>query len=303
MRNEDAINPAMSEAVDWVVRFTSGEATHDDLRAFEAWREADARNDAAFRAIGNVRQIAQAVRGEKVSRRGLLGGGVAATAAVILAGLARPPLGLWPSFDELMADHRTGPGQKFAFSPATGVQVEMNSRTSVDLLADGEGIRLIDGEAFVSIARGAGFRLEARNARFIATKATVNVDTLAGGVRLTCLEGEVECRVDDRVARIAANQQWRLNAEGAAAVNRVDAGMAAGWRQGVLQFNRTPLGEVVEKFNRYRSVPIMLTGSVAASQPVSGIFYTDDTDAAVAQLQQLLHFRVRHLPGNAILIS
>lgn len=304
MSSDENINPAVAEAVDWVLRFTSGEATHDDVRAFDAWREADPNNDAAYRALASIRPIAAQVRKDaRMSRRALLTGGVTASAALVVVGLSRPPLGLWPSLGELMADHRTGPGQKYAFSPSAGVEVEMNSRTSVDVLAGGDGIRLIDGETFVRIARDHAFRMEARSARFESTRAVVNVDTLSGGVRITCVQGEIDCTANGQTRRIAANEQWRLNAAGAAAVKPVNASASAAWRIGVLQFTRAPLAEVIEQFNRYRAVPIMLTGSVAGSQPVSGIFYTDDTDAAVAQLQQLLGFRVRHLPGSVILIS
>lgn len=303
MSNDGDINPAVVEAVDWVVRFTSGEATHDDVRAFEVWRATDPANDAAFRALSGVRPIAGEIHKGRVSRRAVLGGGVAALGAAVMVGVARPPLGLWPSFNELMADHRTGPGQKFAFSPAAGVEVELNSRTSVNILSGGEGIQIVDGETFVAVARKTLFGIEARDVRFETAQATVNLDTLAGGVRLTCMEGKVDCIANGQSTRISANEQWRQGPAGKAAVRKVNAATSASWRVGVLQFSRTPLSEVVEQFNRYRSVPIMLSSSAAGSAPVSGVFYIEDTDAAVAQLQQLLQFRVRHLPGSVIVIS
>lgn len=303
MSIEDNITPAMSEAVDWVVRFTSGEATHDDLRAFETWREASADNDAAYRALARARPVARAMGKQRVSRRAVLGGGTAVAVAAVTFGLARPPLGLWPSFDELMADHRTGPGQRFAFSPSAGVKVELNSKTSVNTLADGNGIRLIDGETFVSVARENGFRIEARDVRVEATRAVLNIDTLAGGVRLVCLEGHVDCISKGERSTIGANEQWRVDADGATHVQSVNAVNSASWRMGVLQFTRTPLREVVEQFNRYRSIPIVMGSSAAGAQPVSGIFYTDNTDAAVTQLQQLLRFQVRRLPGSVTVIS
>lgn len=65
----------------------------------------------------------------------------------------------------------------------------------------------------------------------------------------------------------------------------------------------TPLAEVVEQFNRYRSVPVVLADASTGAQRVSGIFHTDDIDAAVAQLNQLLGLRVRTLPGDIILVG
>src|SRR3546814_8803305 len=87
-----------------------------------------------------------------IDRRAVLAGGSVLGAVIAAFGIVRPPLSLWPSLAELMADHRTGPGERSAFAPVAGVDVEMNSRTSVSLIDGGRGITLIGGETFVSVA-------------------------------------------------------------------------------------------------------------------------------------------------------
>lgn len=304
MAEANEMNPATVEAVDWIVRLTSREATDEDLRALHAWREAAPENDAAYRAFATIRPIGKALKEKpRISRRAVLSGGSASLAAVATLGLIRPPLGLWPSLAEIMADHRTGPGQRYAFSPIAGVDVEMNSRTSVSLIGEGEGIQLIDGEAFVRIERADSFVVNARSASIRGRSATLNVGTLAGGLRVACLSGELDCSTGVAVTRIGPGREWSLNADGRPDTRPIDTAIATSWRDGILRFNRTPLAEVVEQFNRYRAVPIMLTAPSVSSRPVSGYFYTNDTDAAVAQIQQLLGLNVRHLPGKVILIS
>lgn len=233
----------------------------------------------------------------------MLAGSGTALAAIVTLGLTRPPLGLWPSFAELLADHRTAPGQRFAFHPVAGVDVELNSRTSVALSSGGEGMRLIDGESFVAIRRDRPFQLEASGARFLATTATFNLQTLAGGARLTCLQGDVMCTSRGHTARIRRGSEWRLTADGATTVRAVDPASASSWQQGILRFAGTPLDEVIEQFNRYRSVAIVLTDTSQGARPVSGVFYTAEIDSAILLLQQLLHLRVRNLPGNVVLIG
>lgn len=296
--------PAVAEAVDWLVLLASGSATDADLRALDAWRRAAPENEGSFRLLQGVRPVGKAMAAQPaVSRRAVLGGGATALAGVAAFGLARPPLGLWPSFAELMADHRTGPGQRLALTPSAGVAMELNSRTSVSRLSAQDGMQLIEGEAFVAVARAQPFALQAGDAVVQARNAQFNLETLAGGVRLGCLEGEVRCTANGRSALIRAGGEWRLAANGTTAVGAAAPDSLAGWRNGTLRFDRAPLSEVVEQFNRYRSTPIVLASATVGQRPVSGYFYTSKTGAAVAQLQQLLGLNVRRLPGDVLLIS
>lgn len=304
MSHSDHVSPALVEAVDWVVLLLSGNATRDDLHALDTWRDARPENDEAFRTLSAVRPMVRAIKTERrVTRRKMMGAATATTAAIAMIGIARPPLGLWPSFAELMADHRTGPGQRLAFSPSVGVDIELNSSSSMSLLAGDKGLRLIDGEAFVSVDRAKPFHLETDGARFVTTAARFNVETLAGGVRMTCLAGHMLCSNGTSSTRIQTGQEWRLSASGSTGIKSVNPSIASSWRQGILHFRDTPLAEVVEQFNRYRSVPIVLASTTTGTRRVSGIFHTDDINAAVAQLQQLLGLRVRTLPGDVVLVG
>lgn len=304
MSDEKPMNAAVSQAVDWLVLLSSGRATQDDMRALEAWRQASPENESSFRLLVGVKPVGEAMlRQPAISRRAILTGGVTACAGITAFALARPPLGLWPSFAELLADHRTGPGQRLALRPGNGVTVELNSRTSIARLGNKDGFRLIEGEAFIEVARGIPFDLQAREARISASNASFNLETIAGGVRVGCLSGTVQCDLASKRASLATGDEWRMSADGDSSVRTVDAANLARWRTGSLSFDRAPLSDVVEQFNRYRATPIVLANEAIGTRQVSGHFLTHNTTAAVFQLQRLLELNVRRLPGDIILIS
>src|SRR5882757_3039835 len=163
------------EALDRLMRATSGSATVGDLRSLEAWRNSTPAHAEAYRnalALWDVfetvgRQVATAedramtaapeIRAHRLGRRAFLAGGLATSAAAGVM-LVRPPLGLWPSLSDLTADYHTQLGARRTIALAEGVSVEMNARTSIGLRSvpgdnpAGGAIELISGEVAVSAA-------------------------------------------------------------------------------------------------------------------------------------------------------
>lgn len=303
MGADHKFDQAMVEAVDWIVRLSSGDATEADADALDEWRSSDPANDQAFRAMATVRPVAKALKyAPKLDRRVVLtGGGTMAAIGIFM--MIRPPLDLWPSLAELMADHRTVAGQRYAFAPVDGVKVEMNSSTSVSLQGNGMGVDLIDGEAFVTVDRAAGFVIEAKDARASARNAAFNIQILGGDVRISCISGQVTCDRGSNRESLMSRQELTLRSDGTIVRKVAAAAQLAAWRQGLLVFEATPLIEVVEQLNRYRSSPIILANSAMGQRSVSGVFYTDQIDPAITQLQQLLDLHIRSLPGGVVVMS
>lgn len=311
IREEDA-DDLLVEAADWLVCLTSGAATDDDAARLAAWRAASPAHEAAFREIAGVRNYAVAAKHNKkpplVSRRAVLAGGGTAAVAALTLGVARPPLGLWPSFAELTADHRTAIGQRFAFAPVSGVKVEMNSRTAISLLdatRDGaNGISLVIGEAFITAEeRGTPFRVKAGPVEASTRRASFNVQRLDGGVRIACVDGEVTCRGGDRPLMLRANEQVFVAADGGARRSEIDGAKATAWRRGLLIFEGASLAEVVDQINLYRSGKIVLANTALGGLEVNAIFHTNRIEEAVPQIEQLLNLRARHLAGGVVVMS
>src|ERR1700730_17612972 len=124
------------EALAWLRRLNSGEATPADVAALDKCRARSARHSHAFaeaallwNVLGEATRQAVASnpalgvtapdRNMHLARRALLAGSGALAASVAAGGLIiRPPLDLWPSFSEFAADYRTQTGERQQFEVA-----------------------------------------------------------------------------------------------------------------------------------------------------------------------------------------
>lgn len=304
---EAEFDAALAEAIEWIVLFSSRDVTEEEANAFHRWRIERPANAQVYSEIARHRPIlrdasVQHAQKARVGRRAVLAGGGTALAAIGAFGLVRPPYGLWPSLSELMADHRTGIGERYAFAPSAGVMIEMNSRTSVGVFDRGNGIDLIDGEAFVTVKRVAGFRIEALGTSITASNASFNVETLDGAFRVGCVSGHLRCAWAGRNELLNAGEQLSLIG-GSAVRRRLERTAMASWREGVLVFEGAPLREVIARLNRYRSGAIVLTNGDKAERPVSAVFFTSQIDSALGQLQTLMNLTGKTLPGGVVLLS
>jgi transmembrane sensor len=304
---DEADDHLLVEAADWLVRLMSRTATSDDAEQLAAWRAQSPAHDAAFREVAGVRDYAVVAGSTKkpMSRRALLSaGGGGALALVTGIGLARPPLGLWPSYAELTADHRTSVGGRLAIRPTAGVAVELSSRTAVSLTDDGHGIRLIAGETYVAAARqGRDFTVEAGRLRIAARDAEFNVQALRSQERVACVRGELRCHAGGQMTTLAANQAVSLSSDGAIRRSAVDAVKESAWRKGLLVFEGTPLAEVVDQINLHRSGRIVLTNSSLENVPLNAVFHIAQIENAVPQIEQLLNIHARHVAGGVVLLG
>lgn len=297
----------LEEAADWLVGLVSGRATPEDATRLAAWRARSTAHEAAFREVAGVRSYAviASQSTKPVDRRTLLaaaGGGALALFAGI--GLARPPLGLWPSYDELMADHRTAIGSRLALQPTPGVDVELSSRTAVSLIDDGHGMRLISGISYVAAGPQAGiFRVRTKGVRIAARDADFNVQALANHERVACVRGTIRCEIAGRLTVLAANQALWLDADGIVRRGAVDAGKESAWRHGLLVFEGTPLGDVVDQINLYRPGRVVLTNARLGELPLNAVFHIAQIDNSIAQIEQLANVHARYVAGGVVLLG
>lgn len=317
------------EAVAWVRHLTSGNATTADVEALQAWRSQSGAHKAAFRAASrlwsdlgpagrSVRCAEQNLPSRRrelaaANRRVVLGGGLAVAASLAGAyAMARPPLGLWPSWMELTADYRTATGEQRDLALAGHISVHMNTQTSIVLQPSDEStdsVTLIAGEASF-VAGGDGARrlvvlagkrqIEARIAEFDVRYIP---GRSAASLCITCISGQLEVANGPHVTPLKAGQQLRHDANGQQEIVDADIEAASGWRRGVLIFRSTPLAEVVEEVNRYRPGKIVVINDDMARMPVSGRFRVDRLEEILARIEQALGAKVFSLPGGLVVLS
>jgi transmembrane sensor len=312
------------EAFEWLTRLTSGEVTTGELRALARWRAQSASNEAAFVEAGKlwhsvkpaVETVARQDKGVagsarfprtnmNIGRRAMLGGGLAASAAYLIA---RPPLGLWPSLSELTSDYRTVTGQQRRITTGGGATIDLNTQTSLDVrLAPGgaDRIELIAGEAAITTAANASRSIVALagDGRVTATDATFNMRRNASLVCITCVTGAVLVEHRGRPATLQQSQQVSYTDEGLGPAVEVDPVGVTAWQQGILVFHDEPLGRVIEEVNRYWPGRIIVANANLGKRLVTARFKLDHLDDAITQIQLVFHANVTRLPGGMVVLS
>jgi len=326
-------DPLLDEALDWIVRLKAGEPTTADVEAFQRWRsqsgaheeasktaariwrnagiaakELAAKELAAETSVVEIRRDRQASPGSFLSRRAVLGGGVALAAAASLAyAVIDPPLGLWPSLQELSADYRTAKGERRKIDVASDVSVELNTQTSLALrpVQNDTEVELISGEASVAAVRPPSRPLVmlAAGGRITAARADFNARCLDGVVSVTCLDGIVDIGQAGKTARVRKGEQVSYSSAGIEPLLAVDVGQVAAWQNGLLIFRDKTLRDVVDEVNRYRPGKIIITNAEIKRRLVNGTFQIDKLDNFVPQVQQLFGARATSLPGGVVLLS
>ncbi|MFN5282673.1 FecR family protein, partial [Bradyrhizobium sp.] len=306
-----------------VQRLGSGQATRRDIEETKRWgNQSSAHSEALAQASLLWDQLGPAGanllkrRGDSIlaaarpqprmTRRAVLGGALATTAAAYL--VVSPPLQLWPSLQDVMADYRTAAGEQRKLTIDGGVKVTLNTGTSVNVRSDDasqDRIEILTGEAVIAAGSASReVRVVAGDGEMRAHQAQFNVrhDQRSTCV-VTCLDGEVRVNRHSSVATLRAGQQVSYAALGLAAPMSVDPAEVTAWRDGMLIFHDAPLRNVVTEINRYRSGKVMVTNAELERRLVNGRFRIDNVDGILTMFQQIFGAKARHLPGGIVLLS
>lgn len=315
---QDVMERIEREALDWLVRFSSGEATEADLHAGKRWCDSDPAHAEAFRRATRMWEALgpDAFKGAapvqrpvlaRVSRRAFLGGGAAAAVAASAAYLVvQPPLGLWPSFSEITADYRTRTGERRTVALADDVSVEMNTQTSIAMRAQSEvgaGVELISGEAMISTAAEKPVTVASGNGEAVGNRAKFNIRNDGRSVCVTCVDGAVQVSAAGSTVALQPRQQVTYDRSGLGKAASVDPSVVTAWQDDLLIFHARPLRDVVTEINRYRSGKIIVTNSALGERLFSANFRIRNADHIVDQVQKLFGATVTSLPGGLILLS
>ena len=311
-------------------RLYSGEATDRDAAAFIAWRAQSRAHEEAFRAAVRLREMVRAVemrraaeetaeseavettvipfkspsRSPVLTRRHLLGGAIAASVAGGL--LVGRTLDLVPSPVGIMADYRTGPGERRMVRLANGASVDLNTRTSIDMhpgLAM-PAIELIAGEAVLSSGSAQAAALVAGSGTSVVRGGRFNARRDGDDVCITGLAGDVEVawREERRALRPADEVRYTSSAIGDVKPG-VDSAVLTAWQSGTLIFRNMPMRQVVDEINRYRSGRVFLANASLEKRTLSGTYYVSRIDEFFNQAELALGVRIARYPGNVVVLS
>ncbi len=311
------------EAMAWLSLLSSGSATTADAEALRHWCEDPAHREAYAKAarvwemltpIAASAQTAeitalprQPVR-HGIGRRALLGGALAASAASVAYAIVNPPLHLWPSLAELGADVRTGTGEQRRIEIAEGLGVDLNTRSSLALLAPTDGrshIALLSGEAIIAAGPGTASAcvVTAGVGRIVARNARFDVRHDDGRIRVACLDGDVRVECQNETVALPAGQQVVYDDDKISGTGTIDPAVIAAWQHGRLIFRKELLSRVIDEVNRYRPGRIVLLDRDLGRRLIDASFNLDRLDNIIVYIRQAFDARVTSLPGGLVLVG
>ena len=304
-------DPLIEEALRWLVVLRDPSASEADRRAFDLWRAADPAHEAAWRRVQEVWTradiLAPAMQGRAPSppvhrfwtrRRWLQ---AAAVSAVVI------PVGLLLARSHFLAGFRTAAGERRTINLGDGSTVELAgaSALSVSFDADSRRLRLVAGEAFFDVAPEARpFLVEAGAGRVGALGTAFDVKLGETAVTVAVSKHRVAVSIDGSPGTIVEQGQVvRYTATRIETLQAADLGKVEAWRRDRLIFQDAPLGEVIADLERCRGGRIVLTDARLRAIPVTAVFDTRQTDAALATIAGTLPIRVRRFTDLLVVLS
>lgn len=286
------------EARLWLAEIYAQALTADVQAGFRAWLSRSPEHSAAYarleqswrdlvliegiedltshRREGVLARLMRAWRERPVSNWGVatgLAGAVALVSLVALLGISMmnaSNAGLAISHD--YTAYRTAMGESQTVSLEDGSVITLGAATHLDVYLGEESRELIlhEGQAYFDVARDEArpFTVDAGSAQIRVLGTEFDIRRAPRGVEVIVAEGEVGVHsahdpsgdfTPDNPLR--AGQQVRIApGEPVSPVMEANLETAFDWRQGRLSYADAPLEDVIADLNRYRAVPIILSG-------------------------------------------
>jgi transmembrane sensor len=309
------LSDADVEAVEWVIRLTSGDVNAAEHAAFEHWRAESPIHEVAFSearklwvGLGDilptpivVAGVASASHPPAPTRRRLQPTSVVAMAASIalLVGIGTRYMRDW------RYDHVTSLGEREIVALADGSRVQLSSDSAIDIRygADQRRVRLVRGEAYFDVVHDAQrpFVVDAGDDAVHDIGTAFSVRLEGDGVAVVVERGAVEVTGGAAPVMLAPNQRVHYGKGRNARVEPANIAEDLAWTSGHLVLEDRSLREVVDELNRYFASSVVLLGGEIADRRINAVVDLDHIDAWLDALQDSQGVRVTHLPGVVVL--
>ena len=291
-------------AASWYVQFQSQPPTAAECLAWQQWLNGDPSHQVAWNQLEQLQRSLGALP-QDFTRRALSTTQQRRQVLKWMLVLGGTGYLGWnvqqhTALSNVLADYRTAVGERRRIQLADGTRVDLNTRTSIDVVFDGRQrlIRLREGEVLIHTGKQAGlapFYVETRQGRVQALGTRFTVRQLADSTRVGVLEDRVSVSPGDQPdhsRRLEAGESADFDRQNVGP-NHSYAGSQAAWVEGQLIVLDARLGDVIDELARYRP-GVLQCDRASARLRVSGTFRLDSTDAVLANLQATLPIQVKH---------
>lgn len=286
-----------AQAVDWLLKLQSGEATKDALLAFEHWQKSHPQHAQAWDRLTQIQhtfgqlqhkdlakqvltKIDQASRRKTLKTLGTLG--LLLPSAWL--GIHSLPMLRW------RAEYQTAVGEQKHLQLQDGTRLVLNTDSAVDVHYQAQRqITLHQGEVWLETGHQDKRILVVTtpHGQLVPLGTRFNVNVQARQTTLAVAEGAVRIQLaNGQSSVVQAGQQRTFSHDilGRASVASESVGY---WQQGMLLAQEMPLEALLQELARYRHGVIRCHPDLK-QMAVSGAFPLRDTDAALDLLQKTL---------------
>jgi transmembrane sensor len=294
----------LEAAARWYVDLR-GEVPSEAIReAHRRWLERDPRHMQAWERLARLQdKLDQVVPGiarptlasARAKRRDVL----KVLSILLMAGGAGTLAWNTTPLPTLMADQRTGTGERRRMRLDDGTQLQLNTATAVDIhySENLREVRLLQGEIFIETARDERARpfvvhTAEGSIRALGTRFVVRRE--ADLTQVSVQQHAVEVRsanVPDTAVRVDAGQQVNFRRDAIEPLQRANP-QADAWTRDMLVVNDWRLSEFIRELQRYRPGHLGCDPAVSALR-ISGAFHLGSTDTILENLTSTLPVRIR----------
>ncbi|MFJ3466981.1 FecR family protein [Pseudomonas sp. NPDC090201] len=209
--------------------------------------------------------------------------------------------------DDLGADYVSAPGQVRTVTLADQSQVTLDADSAIAVhFAGGERhVQLRRGAAFFQVTHtGEPFVVDGGQGetRVLGTQFEVRLEP--SGAQVTVLSGRVGVKAASDLPQqiLTAGQRVAYDQTHTTDPQAVDSENQLAWRQGWLNYYRTPLADVLNDLSRYYPGRIIVLNDRLAAKKVSGSFPSNDPVAVLTALKSVVGFEQYEALGRVIVI-
>lgn len=294
----------LEAAARWYVDLHCEELNDATREAHRSWLECDPSHQQAWERLGRLQEkfdlVTPGIARPTLNRARAKRRDVLKVLSILLAASAAGGVA-WQTtpLPNLMADQRTGAGERRRVRLDDGSQLQLNTATAVDIhySAQLRELSLLGGEILIETARDTLARpfivhTHQGSIRALGTRFIVRQE--GRQTRVCVLEHAVEVRraSSTEAVRVDTGQQLSFSDTGLGTLQSADL-QADAWTRGMLVVNDWRLGDFIAELQRYRSGHLGCDPAIAALR-ISGAFHLGNTDTVLENLTTTLPVRVRH---------
>jgi len=227
--------------------------------------------------------------------------------------------------------YTTDIGEQRSITLDDGSTVELNakSRIRVRFTDQARDVDLIAGQALFHVAtdNARAFVVRSGEAHVRAVGTEFDVYRRRSGTTVSVIEGQVAVSLNDSSAGsrafpetpgagtarslppsnavrastrllVSAGEQVVVTAQSAARLRPADVAIATAWTQRQIVFQGTPLGDVVEEFNRYNRKQMVIDDETLRPIRVSGVFSSTEPASLLRFLREQVQLAVTERDGT-----